>query len=800
MITKRTFVLLICGLMLVTSLYAQNKRLSPERITKAQHFRKTIALRDMTPILPGERDRSWKDGIIRNEEYPEDNIVKNENALPLGQDPVLQDFQGTKYHRGPLVNIDGVGNVNGVYPPDTEGDVGPDHYFQMINLSFAIYDKSGNKLYGPVDNSTLWSGFIGPWTGTNDGDPILLYDEMADRWMASQFAINTANGSYWQLMAISESGDPLGAYYQYAFEFPAFNDYPKYGIWPDAYYATFNIYGEWNRTAAAAFERDKMLIGDSTARMILFDLPESFNMRNMLPADFDGPPPVKGTPNYHLVFKDDTWGYAFDQLQIWEFVANWDDPLASTFEEVKILETEPFTSKLCEAPRWQCIPQPNTSLKLEAINDRLMYRVQYRNFETYSTMVLNHTVNADGLGKGGIRWYELRDNHDGSGWEIYQQGTYAPDDNSRWMASIAMNKKGTIALGFTISSDTIAPSIMYTGRTSDAPLGEMNLAEVEIARGLYAQGSYNRWGDYSMMSVDPVDDTTFWYTQEYSLGGWRTRITSFNFGPVGEPSVEVGPDTTICWDQVFFRDAVAENYLSVNWTTSGDGFFQNPRQLRAAYLRGQEDIANGYVDLSLKIYGYLPGSSASDQLTMYIDSLPFADAGLDTTICFNHIYQCHGIVGNSSSVEWSTSGDGSFSDQSLLDPVYYPGSLDTTTGSVELFLTAYSDICEVSNIDGLLLNFSDCPGIWEHNIQSLDLSVYPNPNNGVFDVSISNDESQEIEISILDAQGQVLFNQYVKLDGQPFTRQFDMHYLERGTYYFRAITRKGQSTVPFILQ
>jgi len=792
--------MLMCSLMLISGLIAQNKDLSPQKISKAQHFRKTIPLRDMTPILPGERDRSWKDGIIRNEEYPEDRVVKNENALPFGEDPVLQDYQGNTYHRGPIVNFDGVGNVNGVIPPDTDGDVGPEHYFQMINLSFAIYDKSGNKLYGPVDNSTLWSGFIGPWTGTNDGDPILLYDEMADRWMASQFAINTSNGTYWQLMAISESGDPLGAYYQYAYEFPAFNDYPKYGIWPDAYYATFNMFGEWNRTAAAAFERDKMLIGDSTARMVVFDLPESFNMRNMLPSDFDGPPPPKGTPNYHLVFKDDAWGYAFDQLQVWEFMVNWEDPQASTFEEVKILETEPFTSKLCEAPRWQCIPQPNSSLKLEALNDRLMFRVQYRNFETYATMVLNHTVNADGLGKAGIRWYELRDYLDGDGWEIYQQGTYAPDDNSRWMASIAMNKNGTIALGYTISSDTIPPSILYTGRTPEAPLGEMNMMEIEIATGLYAQANYNRWGDYSMMSVDPVDDETFWYTQEYSIGGWRTRICSFDFGPVQPPTVDVGPDTTICWDKVFFSDPVAEYYRGVYWSTNGDGFFQNPRKLRAGYLRGMEDLSKGSVDLSVTVYGYLPGTSDSDQMVLYIDSSAFAEAGVDTTICFNYIYQCQGITGNSSNELWTSSGDGTFDDPTRLDAIYTPGNQDTLDGNVELTLTAFSLPCEDSNSDALILSFSDCPGIFEHDLEVLSLSVYPNPSTGVFTAKIMDLEDDDLEIAILDTKGQVLFNQYITVDGVEFIRQFDMHYLDKGTYYFRAVTRSGQSTLPIILQ
>ncbi len=472
---KKVLLSLLVTVLLVIPTQAQQKSFSPTQVNKAAHFRKTIPLREMTIILPGDRDRSWKDGIIRNEVM--DDVIVTENALPNGPDPVAQRYDGTKGHRGPNVSIPGVGNVNGVYPPDTDGDVGPDHYFQMINLSFAIWDKQGNKLYGPVDNSTLWSGFIGSWSGTNDGDPIVLYDSEADRWMASQFAINTFDGTYWQLIAISETGDPLGAYYQYAFEFPAFNDYPHLGVWNDGYYATFNMFGyDYNRGAAAAFDRDKMLAGDSTAQMILFDMPEGSDRRNMLPTDFDGPAPPPGTPNYFINFKDDDWGYAYDRLVIWEFICDWDTPSNSVFQEAFVLETEPFKSFLCDAPRWQCIDQPNTSTKLEALNDRLMFRVQYRNFGDYCTMVMNHTVNADGFGQAGIRWYELRDSLDGNGWEIYQQGTYSPDEYHRWMASIAMNGEGTIALGFTVSGqDSIFPSIRYTGRNANAPLGRDEL-------------------------------------------------------------------------------------------------------------------------------------------------------------------------------------------------------------------------------------------------------------------------------------------------------------------------------------
>src|SRR5210317_509267 len=212
---KIKLLLLLVVLITSMSVYSQDESIQPTLISKAKHFRKTPPLREMTIVLPGERDRSWKDGIIRNE-VMEDMYV-TDNALPKGPDPVAQRYNGRSGHRGPNVNFDGVSNVNGVYPPDTDGDVGPNHYFQMINLSFSIFDKSGNKLYGPVDNSTLWNGFIGPWTGTNDGDPIVLYDDFADRWVATQFAVNTSNGSYWQLIAVSETSDPMGAYYRYAY-------------------------------------------------------------------------------------------------------------------------------------------------------------------------------------------------------------------------------------------------------------------------------------------------------------------------------------------------------------------------------------------------------------------------------------------------------------------------------------------------------------------------------------------------------------------------------------------------------
>jgi len=772
----------------------------PVRIEQASYFRKTEPLREMKVILPGERDRSWKDGIIRNEMNLMIGNGNTEGSQPLGPDPVIQESFGERYHRGPHMNFDGVGNVNGVLPPDTDGDIGPNHYFQMINLSFAIWDRAGNRLYGPVDNSTLWSGFIGSWTGTNDGDPIVLYDEQADRWLASQFAINTGDGTFWQLIAISETGDPLGSWFQYAFLFPGFNDYPKIGVWPDAYYATFNMFGEYNRTAAAAFERERMLAGDPGARMILFDMPQGTIVFNALPADFDGPPPPEGAPNYMMFFKDDAWGFPYDQLRIWEFKADWDNPSASTFTEKSILQTQPFTSQLCEAPRWQCIHQPSTGTRLEAISDRLMYRLHYRNFGSHASMVVNHTVNADGAGKAGIRWYELRDNFNGNGWYIYQQGTYAPDDNSRWMGTMAMNGKGTIALGFSISSDTLFPSMRYVGRTANAPLGEMNLAEIEVIAGTGSQGAYSRWGDYAMMSVDPLDDSTFWYTHEYCIGGWKTRICSFDFGPIAAPLVDAGNDTAICVNQVFYHTPKAEFYKSVRWTTSGDGMFQNPNKLNMAYLRGLQDIASGSVDLSVTVTGYLPGQSATDVMTLFIDSLVTVRAGNDTTVCTYSEVPLNGYARNYDQVTWSSSGDGYFSDPFILSPVYFPGTADTSAGSTELMITGISSACEDTASSSLIVTYDPCYSIGEFRNDPYQIVVYPNPNPGNFTLDIAGEKTDRIDLEILNASGQSLFIERMRNFNGSYLRNFDLNLLGKGTYYVRITDGRHVQSLPILIR
>lgn len=552
-----TFILLFTSLILPAQTRPQ--------IRKASYFDKTPPLREMQLISPSTRDRSWKDKVVRNDEKER---VRNDNPapLPLGADPAWQQEFGSRGGNEIISNFDGVPNLNDVYPPDTDGDVGPDHYFQMINLSFQIFDKEGNSLYGPADNRTLWNGFIGPWTGTNDGDPIVLYDEQADRWIASQFAIHTQDGTFWELVAVSETGDPTGGYFRYAFEFPAFNDYPKMGVWPDGYYFSFNMFGsDYFRAAVCSLEREAMLAGDPDARMILFDMPDGSEPVSLLPADFDGPQPPAGEPNYFAYVIDDAFGEG-DIMSIWALKSDWENPENSTFQEVNRLNTEPFNSYFCNGSLGTCLPQPDGGPNLEALSDRLMYRLQYRNFGSYQAMVTNHTVNVDGNGHAGVRWYEMRNLNDGNGWFIYQQGTYAPDEYHRWMGSVAMDGRGYIALGFSIVNQNRYASICYTGRSPNDPLGQMTFYEEEIMAGTGIQtGSVARWGDYSMMSVDPSTDTTFWFTTEYirqsGQVSWRTRIAGFNL-----MEDHVAPSTITDLSAT----ANTTNSVTLNWTATGD--------------------------------------------------------------------------------------------------------------------------------------------------------------------------------------------------------------------------------------
>ena len=485
-------------------------------------------------------------------------------AAPAAPDAVLQAPAPLGAMPATIDNFDGLRNLSSVIPPDPDGAIGYDpatgkkYYVEFINLIYAVWDVTAApaRVVGPLSGNAIFSGLGSPCATEGQGDPVALYDKSAGRWFLSQFAFTfDSSGNpappFTQCIAISQTGDPTGAYYLYAFPWAngsgVMNDYPKFGVWRDGYYMSANQYSgtAWAGAGVAAFERAKMLVGDPTARMIYFNLYNaSPNYGGLLPADQDGSTPAP--PGAPEVFAEVDSSPA-PRLSLWNFSANWSSPAASSFGSrlapSQLLAVAAFTPLPCTTtipPSTSCIPQPGGAPLLDGVGDRLMYRLAYRNFGGYQSLVVNHTVVADGADRAGIRWYELRST--GGSWSLYQQGTFAPQDgNYRWMGSAAMDRNGDLAVGYSISSLSLYPSIRYAGRLASDPLGSLAQGEAAIVSGSGSQGSsLHRWGDYSLLSIDPQDDCTFWYVQEYypanSQAGWQTRIASFRF-----PSCEAPP-------------------------------------------------------------------------------------------------------------------------------------------------------------------------------------------------------------------------------------------------------------------
>lgn len=452
---------------------------------------------------------------VFNVEGYEEMLAKGDNDTP---DPLVQSEMGSRQMRAPIVNLAGLSG-SGV-PPDPSGAAGPNHYVQAVNTSVRVYEKDGSIIPGgSFSLASLWAG------SNNMGDPIVMYDRHADRWFISQFQQSPNR----ILVAISQTPDPLGDYWEYSFTLSQFPDYPKYSIWWDGYYMTSNS----NHTAVA-FERDKMLVG-ATAKMVSLSLPSlnTGGFRSPLSADADGDLPPAGTPCYFFNLEDNAFGVSQDQIEIYEMTCDWTTTSNSQVVSSQILATGPFDSMFSGG--WSNIAQPGTSQGLDAIMGVLMFRAQHMRWVGYNTIMLSHAVDL-GSNRSGVRWYELRDANDGN-WTIYQSGTYAPDaTKSRWMSSIAMDSYGNIGMGYSISASTgTFPGLGYTGRMNGDVLGTMSYGEQIAIAGESSQTFTDRYGDYAHLSLDP-DGKTFWYTGEYmgSGGSGKTRIFSFSiFGEAG---------------------------------------------------------------------------------------------------------------------------------------------------------------------------------------------------------------------------------------------------------------------------
>jgi hypothetical protein len=457
--------------------------------------------------------------------------------LPRSPNPfsIVTSFEGINTS-GLLAN--GLGVYN--FATDSSGAVGPHHYFQVANFAFNIYDRAGNLQLGPLPTSALFSGFSAP-CGLDWSDAVVLYDRSADRWFFSRFASDQTNttgghgGKWYQCFAISQTSNPIGAYYRYAFEISpgVFNDYPKFGIWPDAYYMTADedkIFASMG-VFVIAFEREKMLHG-AAARMVQFTISNDGHRAGMLPADWEGDLPPAHAPNYLVRPTAVSLGWPADSLEVWEFKVDWHNASASSLTLTNTL-TPPTYDSPCGTDQ-DCIPQPGTTEGLDSLAyGYLMYRLAYRNFADHQSMLLNYTVEeGDLLPKphAAVRWFELRKEQHRP-WTIYQHGDYAPDSSSRWIGSVAQDRYGNIAVGYDVSSSDRFPSIAFAGRLKREPIGTMSV-ETTIKAGGGSQTGYVLWGDYSQMTVDPTDDCTFWYVNTYQPStsasqNWATHIAAF---------------------------------------------------------------------------------------------------------------------------------------------------------------------------------------------------------------------------------------------------------------------------------
>ena len=466
-------------------------------------------------------------------------------------------------------------------PPDTNGAVGKTQYVEMVNVALQVFDKlTGTSLLDPVPIRSVWSGFGGTCEDAASGDPVVVYDRLADRWVISQFAKPSgAVDEQDECMAVSQTGDATGAWYRYDFRLTTIpfrmQDYPKLGVWPDGYYMSANMFGRdmfGRKTELGAkpfvFDRAKMLVGDPTAT--LQTTPGIISKDFFLPSDLDGViPPPAGDPNHFVAVtiaveeeEAPAPGGAQENApppraastppplyKVWNFHVDWNQPANSSFTLRASVPAADFTVLCPQRPfEGKCVPQLGVPDPLDAVVDRLMFRNAYRRFPDGRESLLNNfTVSANSV--AGIRWFELQRRSPG-GWTLRQQSTYQPDSTWRWLGSIASDNQGNIALGFSASSAAIHPQIRYAGRLATDPLGilsgERHLFDgtgSQVDRDEEEEPTY-RWGDYSDMTVDPVDDCTFYYTNEYYLKTsdiyWKTRIGYFKFAQCTEPPKGTG--------------------------------------------------------------------------------------------------------------------------------------------------------------------------------------------------------------------------------------------------------------------
>jgi hypothetical protein len=508
----------------------------PPTVTYDDYHSTSIPLRDAAQIPPGTHG-GYLIPLHRTSPKAIPQPVTGMHSLPR-----LIGAPAPAVSTKNLVTFEGVSNVNGLYPPDPNAAVGATQVVETVNVSYEVFNKSGTPLLGPFEIPSIWAANP-PFGGVCENgpyfsDPVVLYDHIAGRWLITEIASSNAFATGTECIAVSTSSDATGSYNRYAYSFNILNDYPKFGIWPDAYYGTYNPFSSGGLEGggfACAYDRNAMIAGTTAAQICLNPpgLGHGNYVESFLPSDLDGSTlPPSGSPNY-LIGTFNGGGYMS------KFHVDFIHPSNSTISApVSILGSGAGCGTGTGIQT--CIPQPGTSERLDSLGDRLMYRLAYRNFGSHESLVTCASgPSFNQFGRQVLEspyWFEVRGLSGIA--SVYQSGVYNPDElQLRWMCSIAMDKNGNIALGYSISGVagiTTYPGIRVTGRLQSDPKGTMG-GETILQSGGGSQTGTNRWGDYTSMSIDPTDDLTFFYTNEYypttSASNWHTRIASFQLGP-----------------------------------------------------------------------------------------------------------------------------------------------------------------------------------------------------------------------------------------------------------------------------
>jgi hypothetical protein len=648
---QRKLLFVVCCLALTTLAFAKT-----DKIKTIVTYPSGFAVSQPLSQLPIDMS------VFANQEMPEPRPVPlRSHAIfgPWQEDPVLQKEALPFVSATPGVDFDGLSATN-FAPSDSNMAVGPNHIVETVNVQLAVYSKSGTLLSGPT-NITTFFGPLGGNCAAGATDPIVLYDRQADRWLISDVGY-TGTAPFMECVGVSKTNDPTGAYTLYSYSFgTSLNDYDKLSTWAtasnSAYLATYNIFAPSGFAGAdlCGLDRTKMLAGNPAAAQLCQMTPNTEG--GYLPSDMDGPtPPVDGTPGLFLTWQNNNPGQLFLRKLTLNFGSGTATLSAATTINVA-------NDNLACGNGGTCVPQLGTSQTLDTLGDRLMYRFAIRHFADHDRAVLNHAV--ANSSQVAVRWYELYD--PAGSVTLNQQGTFAPDTTYRWMASIAEDKSQNIGMGYSASSSTINPAIRYTGRVPGDPLGTMETEASQLVGTGSQLSGLSRWGDYTAMQVDPSDDCTFWYVDQYEkvsgIFNWNTNIGSFVFTGCGGP-----PDFTLSANPNTLTIAQNSNGTSTITVTSLNGF-NSATTLSASGL--PSGVTAGFVPISVT-----PPANGNITSTLTLTASDTATTGNATVT----ITGTSGLLVNTTTITLTVQG---FTVSGLVDPnPANPGQFTTTSMSI----------------------------------------------------------------------------------------------------------------------